>query len=84
VLPKQDGSFGLEIRAPQGATVAVETTGDLSTWTETQRVMGQGGGTPVKLTLQAAPNMRLRSAKRCFLFSHIRRRHRRFAGPTVG
>jgi hypothetical protein len=57
VPPKQDGSFGLEIRAPQGATVAVETTGDLSTWTETQRVTGQGSGTPVKVTLQADPNV---------------------------
>jgi hypothetical protein len=57
VPPKQDGSFGLEIRAPQGATVAVETTGDLSTWTETQRVTGQGGGTPVKVTLRADPSV---------------------------
>jgi hypothetical protein len=57
VPPKQDGSFGLEIRAPQGATVAVETTGDLTTWTETQRVTGQGSGTPVKVTLQADPNI---------------------------
>jgi hypothetical protein len=57
VPPKQGGSFGLEIRAPQGATVAVETTGDLTTWTETQRVTGQGSGTPVKVTLQADPNV---------------------------
>lgn len=57
VPPKQDGSFGLAIRAPQGVTVAVETTGDLTTWTDTQRVMVQGSGTPVKVTLQADPNI---------------------------
>jgi hypothetical protein len=55
--PKADGSLGLEIRAPQGATVAVETTGDLSTWIESQRITGQGNATPVKVTLQADPNV---------------------------
>jgi hypothetical protein len=55
--PKADGSLGLEIRAPQGATVAVETTSDLSAWTETQRITGQGDSTPVKVTLQADPNV---------------------------
>ncbi|MCX6864132.1 MAG: hypothetical protein NT050_14680, partial [Verrucomicrobia bacterium] len=55
--PKADGTLGLEIRAPQGATVAVETTSDLSTWTEAQRVTGQGTGSPVKVTLQPDPNV---------------------------
>ena len=55
--PKADGTLGLEIRAPQGATVAVETTSDLSTWTETQRITGQGAGSPVKITLQLDPNV---------------------------
>jgi formylglycine-generating enzyme required for sulfatase activity len=55
--PKADGTLGLEIRAPQGATVAVETTGDLSAWTESQRITGQGNATPVKVTLQADPNV---------------------------
>ena len=54
--PKADGTLGLEIRAPQGATLAIETTSDLSTWAETQRVTGQGNGTPLKLTLQPDPN----------------------------
>ena len=44
-------------RAPQGATVAVETTSDLSAWTETQRITGQGAGSPVKITLQPDPNV---------------------------
>jgi hypothetical protein len=55
--PKADGTLGLEIRAPQGATVAVETTSDLSAWTETQRITGQGAGSPVKITLQPDPNV---------------------------
>ena len=29
--PAADGSLTLEIRAPQGATVAIEATGDLTT-----------------------------------------------------
>jgi hypothetical protein len=55
--PKADGSLGLEIRAPAGATIAVETTSDLNAWTETQRVTAQGTGSPVKVTLQADPNV---------------------------
>ena len=42
---------------PHGTTVAVETTSDLSTWTETQRITGQGAGSPVKITLQPDPNV---------------------------
>ncbi|MCX6871037.1 MAG: hypothetical protein NTY84_10505, partial [Verrucomicrobia bacterium] len=42
---------------PHGTTVAVETTSDLSSWTETQRVTGQGTGSPVKITLQPDPNV---------------------------
>jgi hypothetical protein len=55
--PKADGTLGLEIRAPQDAIVAVETTSDLSAWTETQRITGQGAGFPVKITLQPDPNV---------------------------
>ncbi len=54
---KADGTMTLEILAPQGATVAVETTGDLNTWVETERVTGQGNSTPVKVTLQTDPNV---------------------------
>ncbi len=54
---KADGSMTLEILATQGATVAVETTGDLNTWVETERVTGQGTSTPVKVTLQTDPNV---------------------------
>ena len=55
--PAADGSLALEIRAASGATVAVETTSDLSAWTETQRITGQGAGSPVKITLQLDPNV---------------------------
>ena len=52
-----DGSLTFEIRAPQGATVALETTSDLNTWVESQRITGQGDSTPVKVTLQPDPNV---------------------------
>ncbi len=55
--PKADGSFGLEIRAPAGINLALETTADLSAWTETQRFVGQGSGNPVKINLQTDPNV---------------------------
>ena len=51
------GTLGLEIRAPHGATVAVETTSDLNTWIETQRITGQGDTTPVKVILQPDLNV---------------------------
>jgi hypothetical protein len=55
--PAADGSLTLEIRAPQGATVALETTGDLNTWVESQRITGQGADSPVKITLQPDPSV---------------------------
>jgi hypothetical protein len=58
--PKPDGTLGLEIIAPQGATIAVEATSDLSAWNETQRITGQGSGNPVKVTLQPDPNVQVR------------------------
>ena len=56
-LPKPDGSFSLEIRGPVGVNLILETTSDLSAWTETQRLTGQGPGNPVKLILQPDPNV---------------------------
>jgi hypothetical protein len=55
--PAADGSLTLEIRAPQGATVALEATGDLNTWIEAQRITGQGDSTPVKVTLKPDPTV---------------------------
>ena len=56
-LPKPDGSFSLEIRGPVGVNLILETTSDLSAWTETQRLIGQGPGKPVKIILQPDPNV---------------------------
>jgi hypothetical protein len=55
--PKPDGTFSLEIRAPVGVNLALETTSDLNAWTETQRITGQGSGNPLKITLQTDPNV---------------------------
>ena len=55
--PKPDGTFSLEIRAPVGVDLALETTSDLNAWTETQRLTGQGSGNPVKLILRTEPNV---------------------------
>jgi hypothetical protein len=55
--PAADGSLTLEIRAPAGATVAIEATGDLNTWIESQSITGQGESTPVKVTLKPDPNV---------------------------
>jgi hypothetical protein len=55
--PAADGSLTLEIRAPQGASVALEATGDLNTWIESQRITGQGDTTPVKVTLNPDPGI---------------------------
>jgi hypothetical protein len=55
--PGADGSLTLEIRAPAGATVALEATGDLNTWIESQSITGQGDSTPVKVTLNPDPNV---------------------------
>ena len=43
-----DRKLRLEIVAPVGVEVILETTTDLGNWTETQRVPGQGDGTPVQ------------------------------------
>ncbi len=49
--PGADGKLTLEVTAGAGQEVIVETTPDLNTWTEAQRVTGQGSGTPVRVTI---------------------------------
>ena len=49
--PGADGKLALEIAAPTGVELIVETTTDLNAWTEAQRVTGQGSGTPVRVTI---------------------------------
>ena len=55
--PNAYGTLGLEIRALVGVNLALEATSDLGAWTETQRITGQGAGSPVKITLQPDPNV---------------------------
>ncbi|MFM7102001.1 MAG: hypothetical protein ACKO3N_12610 [Verrucomicrobiota bacterium] len=45
--PGEDGKLTLEVLAPAGQELIVETTTDLKVWIETQRVRGLGSGTPV-------------------------------------
>jgi hypothetical protein len=40
-----------QVTAGAGAEVILETTTDLNAWSETQRVTGQGTGTPVRVTI---------------------------------
>jgi hypothetical protein len=46
-----DGKLTLEIFAPVGTELIIETTTDLISWSEVQRVTGQGSGTPVQVLL---------------------------------
>ncbi|MFM8357072.1 MAG: hypothetical protein ACKOET_00800 [Verrucomicrobiota bacterium] len=45
----------LEVLAPVGREVILETTTDLNTWVEERRFVGQGGGTPVRISLTPDP-----------------------------
>jgi hypothetical protein len=51
LVSKSDSKFVLEVRGPQGLNLALEASGDLSTWFEVQRVNGQGDSIPSKITL---------------------------------
>jgi hypothetical protein len=53
--PGKDGMLMLEVLAPSGQELIVETTTDLRTWTEVTRVTGLGMGAPVKVPLTPAP-----------------------------
>jgi hypothetical protein len=45
--PSTDGKLNLQVEAPVGAEVVLETTTDLSGWSVSQRATGQGAGKPV-------------------------------------
>ena len=51
-----DGSISLSIQAEMGIMVALETSGDMSTWVEMIQVKGEGIGNPVKQVFQTDPN----------------------------
>jgi hypothetical protein len=52
-----DGRLELSVQGPVGVQLAVETSSDLTTWIEAQRIVGQGAGSPAKVTLQPDPNV---------------------------
>jgi formylglycine-generating enzyme required for sulfatase activity len=52
-----DGSFSIEIRASEGATVILEASGDLHTWVEAQIIAGKGFGNPILISIQAHPEV---------------------------
>ena len=45
--PSADGKLNLQVEAPLGSEVVLETTTDLSSWNVSQRATGQGAGKPV-------------------------------------
>ncbi len=45
--PGADGKLNLQVEAPVGSEVVLETTTDLSNWSASQRATGQGAGKPV-------------------------------------
>jgi hypothetical protein len=55
ITPAPGGTIRLEATGPSGATLALEASTDLTTWTETQRLTGKGPGHPVPVIPTAAP-----------------------------
>ncbi len=54
------GPLALDVEAGVGAAIVLETTTDLSSWSEAQRLTGQGAGKPVRVTVTPDPNARAR------------------------
>jgi hypothetical protein len=54
IIPTLGGAIRLEVTGPAGATLALAASTDLTTWTETQRLTGQGPGQPVAVTVTPA------------------------------
>ncbi|MFM7215376.1 MAG: hypothetical protein ACKO3H_10915, partial [Verrucomicrobiota bacterium] len=59
-LPSDGGPLALDIEAAAGAAIVLETTTDLSAWSESQRLTGQGAGKPVRVTVTPDPDARVR------------------------
>jgi hypothetical protein len=55
LVPAPAGTIRLEAIGPAGATLGLESSTDLTTWTETQRLTGQGLDKTVSITPTAAP-----------------------------
>jgi hypothetical protein len=50
-------TFSLEVVGGEGLPMVLEGSVDMTAWTETQRLTGQGAGSPAKVTLQPDPNV---------------------------
>jgi len=59
-LPMDGGPLALDVEAAAGAAIVLETTTDLGSWSEAQRLTGQGAGKPVRVTVTPDPNARAR------------------------
>jgi len=59
-LPTEGGPLALDVEAAAGAAIVLETTTDLGSWSEAQRLTGQGAGKPVRVTVMPDPNARVR------------------------
>jgi len=55
LVPDPAGTIRLEAIGPAGATLGLESSTDLTTWTETQLFTAQGPGQPVPVIPTAAP-----------------------------
>ena len=53
----EGAALSLEVVGGEGLPMVLEGSVDMTAWTETQRLTGQGTGTPVKVTLQPDPNV---------------------------
>ena len=51
------GTLRLEVRGLRGLPMVLETSEDLSSWNEVQKVSGQGEDSPVKVTVQPDPQV---------------------------
>jgi hypothetical protein len=56
----EGGPLAFDIEAGAGAAIVLETTTDLSSWTEDRRLAGQGAGKPVRVTITPDPTARAR------------------------
>jgi hypothetical protein len=55
-----DGRMELEARGPEGMKLNLEASDTLKTWAEVQSITAQGPDSPVKVTLQPDPNVRVK------------------------
>jgi hypothetical protein len=56
----EGGPLAFDIEAGAGVAIVLETTTDLTSWTEDRRLTGQGVGKPVRVTITPDPTTRAR------------------------